>query len=96
VTTTTYGFGYSLQNSSGTDAKFEWDDNTPVTGYKAKQFPNNTESSTQYIDSNAEVMYNAGPVSGSSVYVCYRLNISAVQEPGLYFNKVRYTATATF
>lgn len=96
VTVSTNGFGYSLQNSSGTDAKFEWDDNTPTTGFKAKQFPNETEGAGQYDDTNAEVMTNSNPVNGSSVYVCYRLDVGGTQAAGYYYNKIWYIATPTF
>ncbi len=96
VTASTNGFGYSLQNSSGTDAEFEWDDNTITTGFNAKQLPNYTEGSTQHTDASAEIMNNTGPVSGSSVFICYRLSVSGIQEAGYYYNKVTYIATATF
>jgi hypothetical protein len=93
VTASTNGFGYSLQ---GTDTKFEWDDNTPTTGFSAKQLPNYTEGSTQHTDTDAEIMSNSGPVSASSAFVCYRLSVSGTQEAGYYYNKVTYIATATF
>jgi len=93
-TATSYGFGYSLANSSGTDAEFLYSESS--RSFSAKQFPNNAEGSTQFTADGAEIMSNAGPVSGSSAFVCFRTNVSAVQEPGLYYNKIRYTATATF
>lgn len=96
VTTSTNGFGYSLQNATNNDAKFEWDDNTPTTGFKAKQFPNRTEGLTQDQDTDAEIMSNAGPVSGSSIYVCYRVDVSGSQEAGNYYNTITYIATPQF
>ena len=86
------GFGYSLQNSSGTDAEFEWDDST----FYAKQLPNITEGATQYLNTSAEIMSNAGPVSASSVFVCYRLSVDGTQESGDYYNTITYIATPQF
>jgi len=90
------GFGYSLQDISSTNAKFEWDDSVPTTGFSAKHFPNDTESPTQYTATDAEVMSDSSPVSASSAYVCYRLDVSGTQQAGLYYNTVKYIATATF
>lgn len=93
VTPGTYhGFGYSLVNSSGTDATFQYSDGT----WNAKQFPNESEATGQYDDTSAEVMSNTAPVSGSSVYVCYRISASGTQEAGYYYNKIWYIATPTF
>lgn len=91
-TATIYGFGYSLQNVSGTDAQFEYNDSGT---FYSKSFANQTTGDARD-DSGAEIMSNAGPVSGSSAYVCYRLNVSGVQEAGTYFNKVKYTAVPSF
>jgi len=96
VTLSINGFGYSLQNSSGTDSEFEWDDTTPTTGFKAKQFPNYTEGSTQYTASGAEIMSYNDPVDGSSVFVCYRLKVSGTQAAGDYYNTITYIATPQF
>lgn len=89
---TYYGFGYSLANASGTDAKFLYNDGT----WNAKQFPNESDTVGQYNDTNAEVMTNTGPVNASSVYVCYRLSVSGTQEAGYYYNKIWYIATPVF
>jgi hypothetical protein len=86
------GFGYSLVNSSGTDAKFQYSGGT----WYAKQFPNESELAGQYDDTDAEVMLHSGPVNGSSLYVCYRLSADAIQEAGYYYNTLKYIATPTF
>jgi len=96
VTATQNGFGYSLQDSNGTDAEFEWDDTTPTTGFKANQFPNYTTGPTEYLDPSAKIMSYTGPVSGSSIFVCYRLTVSGIQEAGVYYNTVTYIATPKF
>ena len=41
-------------------------------------------------------MSNAGPVSGSAAYVCYRIDITGTQPAGYYYNKIKYTAVPTF
>ena len=89
------GLGYSLEDVSGagTDAYFEWDDSG--ANFNAKQFADQ-EATEARADSGAELMANAGPVAGSSVYVCYRIDITATQPAGYYYNKVKYTAVPTF
>ncbi|MFZ3301203.1 MAG: hypothetical protein WA152_00640 [Microgenomates group bacterium] len=87
------GLGYSLEDVSGTDAVFEFDDSAGT--FNAKQFADQ-EASESRSASTAEVMSNAGPVDSSSAYVCYRLDITATQPAGYYFNKVIYTAVPTF
>ena len=89
------GLGYSLEDVSGagTDAYFEWDDSGAT--FNAKQFADQ-EATEARADSGAELMANTGPVAGSSVYVCYRIDITATQPAGYYYNKVKYTAVPTF
>lgn len=87
-----YGFGYSLQNSSGTDASFLY--NTSGV-YDAKQFADQEASEDKYA-TGAELMTNTGPVNASSVYVCYRINIPGTQPAGYYYSKIKYTAVAKF
>jgi hypothetical protein len=84
------GFGFSLEDQSGTDAVFEWDDGG--TTFKARQIADVTQGG----ETRAAIMTNAGPVSGSSAYVCYRIAISGLQPAGYYYNKVRYTAIPIF
>lgn len=87
-----YGFAYSLENSSGTDAKFVYN----TTGvHDSKQFADQAASEDKYA-TDAELMSNAGPVSSSSVFVCYRINIPGTQPAGYYYNKIKYTAVPKF
>lgn len=99
------GLGYSLENSSGTDAKFVYNsaaspcNATAGAGvYCAKQAADQeaTGPPESRSDTNAEIMTNSGSVDGSSVYVCYRIDITATQPSGYYYNKVKYTAIPTF
>ncbi len=89
TTATNNGLAFSLANQSGTDASFTY--NESARTFSSRQIADQEASETK-----ANVMSNAGQVSGSSVYVCYRISISATQPAGYYYNKVKYTATATF
>jgi len=83
------GLGYSLEDISGTDAVFEYDDSGAA--FNAKQIADIAASETRQ-----SIMTNAGPVSGSSAAVCFRIDITATQPAGYYYNKIKYTAVATF
>lgn len=89
INTSYYGLGYSLQNVSGTDAAFTYNESSRT--FSAKQFPDQEASETKQI-----IMSNANPVASSQTYLCYRLNVSATQPAGYYYNKVKLTATASF
>ncbi|KKP69439.1 hypothetical protein A2X44_02780 [candidate division CPR3 bacterium GWF2_35_18] len=79
---TTYGFGYTLANITGTDAEF-------TSGYK--QFSDESNSEPEQI-----VMNNIGITQGSEVQVTYKINIGATQESGTYQNRIKYICTGTF
>ncbi len=84
-----HGLGYSLENeSSDTDATFDYLD---TSNFATRQIPD-LEASEQPV----QIMSNTGPVSGSGAFVCYRLAFSATQPAGYYFNKIKYTAVASF
>jgi hypothetical protein len=83
------GLGYSLEEVTASEASFEYND-TAAT-FNAKQFADEENSQAAQT-----IMTNAGPVDTSQVYICYRIDVTATQPAGYYFNKVRYTATATF
>jgi len=87
------GFGYSLANQSGTDAKFLFNESARTFSSKT---PADQEAPETRSDTNAEIMTSSVPVSGSSVYACYRLAIGATQPAGYYYNKIKYTAVPTF
>jgi len=89
TSTSYYGMGYSLANVSGTDAAFTYNESGRT--FSAKQFADLEASETQQT-----IMSKSSPAASSQVYVCYRLNISATQPAGYYFNRIAYTATATF
>lgn len=82
------GLGYSLEEVTADEAAFEFND----TGtFFARQFADaeNTQAAQT-------IMSHASPVENSQVYVCFRIDINALQPAGYYYNKVKYTATAIF
>ena len=83
------GLGYSLANISGTDAAFTYNESGRT--FSAKQIADQEASETKQI-----IMSNSGAVDSKQIYVCYRIAISGTQPAGYYYNKVKYTATATF
>ncbi|MEK7597780.1 MAG: hypothetical protein AAB441_04010 [Patescibacteria group bacterium] len=87
------GFGYSLANVSGTDAKFLYNESARTFSSKTAA---DQEAPEVRSDTNAEIMTSSVPVSGSSVYACYRIAIGGTQPAGYYFNKIKYTAVPTF
>ncbi len=88
-TNTNNGLGYSLSNVSGTDASFLYNESSRT--FSAKQFPDQEVPETKQ-----QIMSSAGVVNGSSACIIYRLSVSGTQPAGYYYNKVKYTATATF
>jgi hypothetical protein len=83
------GLGYSVASISGTDAPFYY--NEKNRAWSAKQLADVAASETPQ-----SIMGNSGPVSGSSIYVCYTITIPGTQPSGYYYNIAKYTATATF
>ena len=83
------GLGYSLANISGTDAAFTYNESGRT--FSAKQIADMEAGETKQT-----IMSNSGPVDSKQIYVCYRIAISGTQPAGYYYNKVKYTATATF
>ena len=79
---TTYGFGYTLDNLTGTDAAF-------TTGYK--QFPDESN-----FESPEVIFENVGVTRTSSVRVKYKIIIGALQDAGIYTSKIYYNCTGTF
>lgn len=84
TSSTTYGFGYTLENENGSDAVF-----TFASGYKA--FADFSAGEVPQA-----VMSAAGPVTGSLVELVYRVNIAPTQPQGAYSTTVTYVATGTF
>lgn len=88
-TATNNGLGYSIQNVSGTDAAFVYNESSHV--FSSKQIADQEATETKQT-----IMSNAAPVSNKQIDVCYRISVSGTQPAGYYYNKVKYTATATF
>lgn len=94
VNATSYpGLGYSLASQSGSDAPFFYNEKTRV--WSAKQLAD-VSGVGAAAETPASIMSNSGPVSGSSIYVCYKITIPGNQPAGYYYNMAKYTATATF
>ncbi|MCJ7804508.1 hypothetical protein MUP35_02125 [Patescibacteria group bacterium] len=100
-----HGLGYSLQNIEGSDAAFVYNSSDPCSDsvgdgtFCAKQIADQYETP----ETKATIMCGGGgdcssngPVNSKDIYVCYRIAFSATQPAGYYYNKVKYTASATF
>jgi len=79
---TTYGFGYTLANVTGTDAAF-------TSNYR--HF-----ADLAFAESPVAVMSNVGTTNDSEITVTYKVNVSAAQEAGNYETKVTYILTGTY
>jgi len=89
-----YGLGYSLGNVSGTDASFTYNQ---WQTFLIKQLPCTSVAGTCGTQDTVQtIMSNSGPVSANQIDVCYRINVSGIQEAGYYWNKVMYIATPVF
>lgn len=88
------GFGISMGGSGTT---FKYNVNTGncqtdgVDDFCAHQIPD-----AQSSEAPLEIMKGTGAVATTTAYVCYRLSVSSIQPAGLYYNKVTYTANASF
>ena len=82
TSSTTYGFGYTLANVTGTDAAF-------TANYR--HF-----ADLAFAESPVAVMSNVGTTNNSEITVTYKVNISPAQEPGSYETKVTYILTGTY
>jgi hypothetical protein len=89
TSTGAYGLGFSLANISGSDASFLYNESSRT--FSSRQFADQEVPETKQ-----NIMANGGPAASSQIYLCYRLNVSATQPSGYYYNKVQLTATATF
>lgn len=89
TTATNNGLGFSLANQSGSDASFTYNESSRT--FSSRQIADQEATETK-----RAVMTSTSQVSGSSVYVCYRISISGTQPAGYYYNKVKYTTTAIF
>lgn len=94
------GLGISLANVDGTDASWLYDSTsepcTTTGGGTSTNFCSRQIADQQAGNTKGTIMTNAAQVNSKDIYVCYRLAISGTQPPGYYYNKVKYTATATF
>lgn len=92
TSTSTKGFGFSLQNIDAQNANFTWNESSRT--FSARHFPALADGGAETTPQS--IFYSTGPREGDDVYICYRAIISAVQQAGNYENMVTYNATATF
>ena len=83
------GLGYSEANQSGTDASFLYNESSRT--FSSKHLADAQGGETPQV-----IMNNSGPVSGNSIYVCYKISVPGDQPAGYYYNIAKYTVTATF
>ncbi len=102
--TTYHGLGYSLENIDGSDAAFVYNSDDPCSDsadggtFCAKQLADIAASETKQTimcGGGGDCSSN-GPVNSKDIYVCYRIAFSSTQPAGYYYNKVKYSASATF
>ena len=89
TSTSTKGFGYSLENVDAASVAFQYNDGGGT--FQARQFPATADS-----ESPVTIFSSTTVADNQDVYVCYRAVISATQQAGNYENAITYRATATF
>lgn len=83
------GFGFSLEglvNVGQTAFSYGGGSN-----FIARQFPDQ-----EVPEAKQNILSSSTPVSGTAAFVCFRINVSATQPAGYYYNRVKYTATPNF
>ncbi len=99
--TGTYGWGYSLQNSSATTIAFQHNDATGncdgTSGACSKAFAcNNLSGNCGATLAEQTVANSSAPNSAQIFYLCYRLDYGPTQAAGYYQTRILYYASATF
>ena len=96
-TSATYsGLGFSLADLTGSDATFDYDGKAAETTCTSGTFCARQIADQEATETKASIMSASGPSNNSRVNICYRISISSTQPAGYYYNKVKYTVTATF
>lgn len=93
---TYHGLGFSLQDITGNDAVFDYNGKPAETTCTSGTFCARQIADQEAGETKATIMSSSGPANNSRVAICYRISISATQPAGYYYNKVKYTVTATF
>jgi len=96
IAATYHGLGYSLEDVAGTDAVFDYDGKPAEATCTSGTFCARQIADIEASETKATIMTNTAPVNSNDIYVCYRIDTSGTQPAGHYYNKVKYTATATF
>jgi hypothetical protein len=97
-TTTTNGWGYSLENSTST-VPFQYSTtsgNCSGGSYCAKQLACNNSTNCSSVTAAQQIGSSSAPSSTQQLYVCYRLNVSATQQAAYYQTRILYFASGTF
>jgi hypothetical protein len=81
--TTTYGFGYNCQNTSGTDCNPQFANTTYYRPFAASP-------------AAVMVMSDIHVIKNAVTQITYKLNVSGSQAGGLYTNVINYIATPNF
>lgn len=98
---TYHGLGFSLMDITGSDTVFDYDgkpsETTCTSGtFCARQLADAENGETSPPSGPPVIMSSSGPANNSRALICYRISISGTQPAGFYYNKVKYTVTATF
>jgi hypothetical protein len=70
--------------------------NTMCTASSGDAFCARVPADVQQSQAAQEIFRSNSPTASDQTYVCYRLNIPATQPAGYYYNKIKYTVSATF
>ena len=99
--TSTYGFGYSLENSSSSLDFIYSDTDSGCTGggashFCAHQFACNNSTNCVATNSEQRIARSTAPSSNQTFYTCYRLNVGPIQKAGYYQTRIMYYAMGNF
>ena len=96
-TATNNGFGFSLENVTGTDAMFLFNNTDAGCSTNSSPFFCAKQiADMQAGETKVQFMGRTSPTAVSKVNVCFRLSISTTQPFGYYTNRLKYIATASF
>lgn len=104
--TSTTGFGYSIENVDANTVPFEYDTTSGYCSggsYCARNFacvdylnPSNQTACATNDSSSQTVASSTTVASSEDVYICYRMNVGATQQAGYYQTRIYYVAYGTF
>ena len=97
-TTSTNGWGYSLENSTSTLPFAYGDTSGNCSGgtYCAKQFACNNSTNCSVVTAAQQIASSTAPSATQQFYVCYRLNVAPTTPAAYYQTRILYFASGTF